>query len=84
MEMRMEENGVIVIEKDGKVLNKIAGEELDGVDVSDLKVDAQTLAHSYNLAERNADLIHAKRYAVLKQKYLQHNPKNPEEEVAEK
>ena len=71
LEMRTTENGLIIIEGDEQLLAKIEGESLDGVDVSDVRLTADNLADLYQVAEVRKELpYHIKRYAVLKQKYL--------------
>jgi hypothetical protein len=76
------ENGVIVIDQDEALLAKIEGEDLSGIDVSDLPLNADTLGQQYLLALSNhgpVDVVdgiynygflEAKRYAKLKATYL--------------
>lgn len=71
MEMFKFENGVIGIKGDEAVLAKIENESLEGVDVSDLRIDAHNLAKLYTEAEFSADLLDAKRYAKMKQLYIE-------------
>lgn len=65
------ENGTIVIDRDEAVLAKLEGQSLDGVDVSDLRINADNLAKLYVKALPSAEIMDAKRYAVMKQKYLE-------------
>jgi hypothetical protein len=74
--------GVLVIDGDEALLAKIEGEDLSGIDVSDLPLNADTLGQQYLLALSNpgpVDVVdgvyyfgnfEAKRYAKLKQAYL--------------
>jgi hypothetical protein len=79
------ENGVILIDGDEELLNKIKGEDLSDIDVSDLNLDAHTLSYQYLIADSTPKTVvrdpagnvleekmyhEAKRYAVLKHKYL--------------
>jgi hypothetical protein len=86
MQMKKLGNGKIVIKGDEALLAKIEGQSLAGVDISDLRVNADTLAELYSIASaapttnfysaasgtrvliKTQDNI--KRYAVMKQKYL--------------
>lgn len=81
------ENGKIVIDGDAALLAEIEGQSLDGVDVSDLRVNADTLAQLYTIASAapttefystasgNRVLTktqdNIKRYAVMRQKFLE-------------
>jgi hypothetical protein len=76
------ENGVIIIDQDERVLERIEGEDFGSVDISDLSLNADTLGKQYLLGLSNhgpVDVVdgvyvygnvEAKRYAVLKQAYL--------------
>jgi hypothetical protein len=76
------ETGVIRVDGDESLLSKIEGKDLSGIDISDLKLDAQTLSKQYLLGESNLGPVtvvngistygyqEAKRYAVLKNAYL--------------
>jgi hypothetical protein len=67
-----DEKGVIVIEGDEKLLAKIEGQSLVGIDVSDIRLDADNLAEVFDLAVNTPnEPNNTKRYAVLKQKYLE-------------
>ena len=71
----------ILIDGDEALLSKIEGEDLSSIDISDLKIDAQTLGEQYLIAESTPHTVgkdseikkdyEAKRYAVLKSKYLE-------------
>lgn len=71
MRMYQTEDGKIFIKGDEVVLAKLEGQSLAGVDVSDLRVDADNLAKLYVKAQGSADIMNTKRYAVMKQKYLE-------------
>jgi hypothetical protein len=66
--------GVLVIDGDEVLLAKIEGEDLSGIDVSDLPVDADTLSKQFLVAQctpgQTYDYHETKRYAVLKQLYM--------------
>jgi hypothetical protein len=82
MRMNKLENGKILIDGDELLLKKIEGQSLAGVDISDLKLDADTLSKQFLIAVSNPGAvtvvngistygnIEAKRYAVLKNAYL--------------
>jgi hypothetical protein len=76
----------IRIDEDQDVLAKIEGQDLSDIDVSDLRLDAHTLSLQYNIATSTPKTVikddegkiievknyhEAKRYAVLKQLFLQ-------------
>lgn len=87
MRMYQTEDGKIFIKGDEAQLAKIEGQSLEGVDISDLRVNADNLAKLYSIAsaspttefyntangERVLTKTHdnIKRYAVMKQKYLE-------------
>lgn len=70
-------NGVIVIDKDEHLFAKIqASPSLTGISVSDLRISAESLASLYEIASVNRstaaeNIGHIKRYALMKQLYLQ-------------
>lgn len=76
------ETGKILIDGDEALLAKIQGQNLSGVDISDLKLDAQTLSNQFSIAESNPSPVtvvngistygyqEAKRYSALKNAYL--------------
>jgi hypothetical protein len=76
------QTGKILIEGDAALLNKIQGQDLSSVNISDLQLDVQALMNQFNLAESNPGpvtvvdnvqsygYLEAKRYAVLKAAYL--------------
>jgi hypothetical protein len=70
MKMYNQENGVIVIEGDDKVIELVEGEDLSAVDISDYRLTSDNLADLYNVAIRRKDVESAKKYAALKEKYL--------------
>jgi hypothetical protein len=71
-------DGVTVIDQDEVLLSKIEGKALTGVDVSDLRIDADTLSKQYLIAQStpgpvingNYEYHESQRYAVLKVAYL--------------
>ncbi|MFD0827106.1 hypothetical protein ACT8ZR_15815 [Neobacillus sp. M.A.Huq-85] len=83
--MMVLETGTI-IDGDSELLSKIEGEDLSDVDISEFALSADDVANAYNLAKstrytyvyesgvQNPQLIkthdNIKRYAVLKQAYL--------------
>lgn len=71
MRMYQTEDGKIVIDGDEAVLAKLKGQSLEGVDVSDLRINADNLAKLYVKALSSAEIMDIKRYAVMKQKYLE-------------
>lgn len=71
------ETGKIVIDQDDDVLAKVEGLNIDDVDVSDMRINAESLAKLYQKAKvtdpRDEDegfLDAFKRYAKMKQLYL--------------
>ncbi|MFE4524001.1 hypothetical protein ACFRCQ_18145 [Cytobacillus firmus] len=86
MKMTVHTNGKISISGDEHLIKKIEGVSLVDVDVSDLRVDSDSLAELYceaatvsGQSELDAEglpvwvenLDKIKRYAVMKQKYLE-------------
>lgn len=72
LEIYTNDKGVIVVEGDEKLLAKIEGQSLVGIDVSDVRLDADNLAELFDVADRTPGTPNnIKRYAVLKQKYLE-------------
>jgi hypothetical protein len=91
-------NGVTTIDQDELLLAKIEGENLSGIDISDLRIDADTLSKQYLMAESIPETVvrdpagnvievkkyhEVKRYAVLKAAYLD-KVKKAEEQVNER
>lgn len=65
------DQGKIIIEGDEKLLAKIEGQSLAGIDVSEVRLSADNLAELFDVASRTPDTPdNIKRYAVYKTKYL--------------
>ncbi|MEH7237315.1 hypothetical protein [Bacillus sp. JJ1562] len=66
------ENGIVEIWGDEEVVARTENEDLSNVDVSEYRVDADVLARVYEDAvQRREDVEIAKKYVVLKQKYIE-------------
>ncbi|WP_110928771.1 hypothetical protein [Bacillus massiliglaciei] len=72
MNMNTREDGKIVISGDEALLKKIeANPSLAGISVSDYRICADSLATLFLIAEARKDEPNIKRYALMKQKYLE-------------
>lgn len=66
------ETGKIVIDRDEQLLARIqADPSLTGINVADMRICAESLATLYTVAEARKDPASIKRYALMKQLYLQ-------------
>jgi len=70
MRMYVTETGEHIIDQDEELLARIEGENLDGIDVSDLRIDSENVAQLYEIASIRKSLESIGRYTVLKQLYL--------------
>lgn len=69
MRIIFSENNELFIDQDEQVLSKVEGVNLDGVDISDLRVGLDSLAKLYNQTEASDSKLNLepfKRYAAMK------------------
>ena len=65
------ETGKIVVDKDEVLLAKIQSDpSLAGIDVSDFRINAESLMKLYNAAEAQKTPASIKRYALMRQLFL--------------
>ncbi|WP_046173679.1 hypothetical protein [Domibacillus indicus] len=60
----------MVITGDESLLNRIDGKNLGGIDIRDIRLDADELARLYDIASAEKTEENIKRYALAKEKYL--------------
>lgn len=70
MRMYVTETGEQIIDQDEELLARTEGKNLDGIDVSDMRIDSENVARLYEIASFRKTLESIGRYAVLKQLYL--------------
>ncbi|WP_050180679.1 hypothetical protein [Domibacillus robiginosus] len=60
----------MIIDGDESLLAKIEGKSLEGIDITDIQVEADELARLFDIASATETVESIGRYAMVKEKYL--------------